>query len=152
MAAPGGSTPSASTVRLQVPSRRDHLALVRLLISGAVAIDRRLPERRVEDLRLAVTEACANAVEAQAAAGVDLPLEIEVRTTADAVTVSVTDHAGGFDPEELAPLPPVTDPNRLGHERGLGLALMRSYVDDVTFHPTGAGTEVRLVVKAVARA
>ena len=48
----------ATVVRLEIPPRRDHLALVRLVVSGALAVDRRVPERRIEDLRLAVTEAC----------------------------------------------------------------------------------------------
>ena len=42
----------------------------------------------------------------------------------------------------------MTDPGRLGHESGLGLALMRSHVDEVTFTATPDGTSVRLVVKA----
>lgn len=137
-----------TTVRLEIPPRRDHLALVRLVVSGAVAIDRRLPERRVEDLRLAVTEACANAVEAQVAAGVLLPLEISIEVGDEAVVVTITDHAGGFDPGELPPLPAATDPGRLGHEHGLGVTLMRSHVDDVRFTPTADGTAVRLTMKA----
>ena len=35
--------PMTSRVRLEIPPRRDHLALVRLLVSGTVAIDRLLP-------------------------------------------------------------------------------------------------------------
>jgi serine/threonine-protein kinase RsbW len=138
----------STQVRLEIPPRRDHLALVRLVVSGAVAIDRRLAERRVEDLRLAVTEACANAVEAQVATGTSRPLEVLIDLRDDIVAVTVTDHAGGFDPEDLPALPPVTDPGRLGHERGLGLALMRAHVDEVQFVATDDGTAVRLVMKA----
>jgi anti-sigma regulatory factor (Ser/Thr protein kinase) len=63
------------------------------------------------------------------------------------VAVTVTDHAGGFDPDDVLPIPSVTDPQRLRHERGLGLPLMRSLVDELTFTPTGDGTVVRLVVR-----
>jgi serine/threonine-protein kinase RsbW len=133
-------------VRLEIPPRSDHLALVRLLLSGTLAIDRPVPERRVEDLRLAVTEACANAIDAHQASGDERPIEIAIESSPGRVAVTVTDHAGGFDPKELAPLPSVTDPGRLRHERGLGMSLMRSHVDDLAFRLTEDGTEVTLVV------
>ena len=138
----------ATVVRLEIPPRRDHLALVRLVVSGALAIDRRVPDRRVEDLRLAVTEACANAVEAQQRLGREGAIRVEVEVDAHAVVVRITDHAGGFDPGDLEPLPSVTDPGRLRHESGLGLSLMRMHTDEVRFTPTGDGTEVSLVVRA----
>ena len=119
----------ASTVRLEIPARRDHLALVRLLVSGAVSIERRLPERRMEDLRLAVTEACANAVDAQQRQGGTAGLVITVQLEDDVVAVTVTDRAGGFELGDVEPLPAATDPQRLTHERGLGISLMRSIVD-----------------------
>lgn len=136
-----------SRVRLEIPPRRDHLALVRLLVSGTVAIDRLLPERRIEDLRLAVTEACANAVDAAQRLGSAAPLVVDVDVDDAAVAVTVTDRAGGFDLGDLDPLPAATDPQRLSHERGLGISLMRSLVDEVQFTTTDDGTAVRLVVR-----
>lgn len=137
----------ASSVRLEVPPRRDHLALVRLVVSGAVAIERTIPERRLEDLRLAVTEACANAVDAQQRRGTAAPLVVTIDLDDDAVAVTVTDRAGGFELTELEPLPAATDPQRLRHERGLGISLMRDLVDEVRFTPTEDGTAVCLVVR-----
>lgn len=136
-----------SVVHLEIPPRRDHLALVRLVLSGAAAIERLVPEARVEDLRLAVSEACANAVDAQLRAGTDVPLGIRIELGGDAVAVTVTDHAGGFEPSEVDPLPLATDPSRLRHERGLGIPLMRDLVDELTFSRVGGGTAVRLVVR-----
>jgi serine/threonine-protein kinase RsbW len=136
-----------SVVVLEIPPRRDHLALVRLVVSGTASIERLVPERRMEDLRLAVSEACANAVDAQLALGAEQPLVVQIEVARDHVAVSVTDHAGGFDPGEVAPAPRPTDPQRLRHERGLGIPLMHSQVDEVTFTPTGDGTTVRLVVR-----
>lgn len=137
-----------SVVRLEIPPRRDHLALVRLVVSGALAIERTVPEGRLEDVRLAVTEACANAIEAQLATGRRDPVHVVIEVGGGGVTVTITDHAGGFDPGDLAPLPPATDPGRLRHERGLGLGLMRDAVDEVRFTPTDDGTAVRLIIHA----
>jgi anti-sigma regulatory factor (Ser/Thr protein kinase) len=60
--------------------------------------------------------------------------------------VIVTDRAGGFELEAVDPIPVPTDPQRLSHERGLGIPLMRSLVDDVAFDPVDGGTAVRLAV------
>lgn len=133
-------------VELEIPPRSDHLALVRLVVQSSASIDRRVPEPRIEDLRLAVSEACANAFDAQEEAGSAAPVRIAIELDEDQVAVTVTDHAGGFDVDELDPIPPVTDPRRLRHERGLGIPLMRSLVDEVTFTRTSDGTAVRLVV------
>ena len=46
-------------------------------------------------------------------------------STGRGVAVTVHDHAGGFAPDEVDPLPDADDPGRLRHERGLGLPLMR---------------------------
>jgi serine/threonine-protein kinase RsbW len=138
-----------SVVVLEIPPRRDHLALVRLVVSGTAAIERLVPERRLEDLRLAVSEACANAVDAQQAAGIDVPLTVQIEVDKAEVAVTVTDHAGGFEPEAVDPIPVATDPQRLRHERGLGIPLMRSLVDHVSFTRVGDGTAVRLVVRGI---
>jgi anti-sigma regulatory factor (Ser/Thr protein kinase) len=139
----------SSVVELVIPPRSDHLALVRIVIEIAASIDRQIPERRIDDLRLAVSEAAANAVDAQLASGREAPVHISIELEEDLVAVTVTDHAGGFDVEDLDPIPPVTDPSRLRHERGLGIPLMRSLVDEITFTRTPDGTAVRLVVRGL---
>jgi anti-sigma regulatory factor (Ser/Thr protein kinase) len=55
-------------VELEIPARPEFLALARLLVAAAVAGDPVFPEDRLDDLRLAVSEACTNAMEAQARA------------------------------------------------------------------------------------
>ncbi|MGQ0831863.1 MAG: ATP-binding protein [Microthrixaceae bacterium] len=138
----------AHHVELEIPPRSDHLAEVRLAVQDAASLDGRVSEQRVDDLRLAVSEACANAFDAHARVGSDAAVHVAIDVGDDAIAVTVTDHAGGFDLDELAPIPPVTDPLRLRHERGLGIPLMRSLVDEVTFTRTADGTAVRLVVHA----
>jgi anti-sigma regulatory factor (Ser/Thr protein kinase) len=144
----------ATTVRLEIPPRRDHLALVRLVVSGTLSIERQMAER-VEDLLLAVTEACANAIQGQQRLGRDDQIQVSIElgvsggmdSGRDEVVVTIVDHAGGFEPGDLSPLPPATDPGRLRHESGLGLTLMRGHVDEVRFTPTVDGTAVQLVVR-----
>lgn len=138
-------------VELEIPARSDYLALVRLVVSASASLLPGLPDRRVDDLRLAVSEACANAVDAQRRHADDAHVLITVELDDDDVAVTITDHAGGFEPDAVNPIPAVEDPGRLSHERGLGIALMRSLTDSVTFSPTGDGTAVRLVVTGAPR-
>lgn len=133
-------------VTLEIPPRSAHLALVRQVVDSTARIGGMLSDRRLDDLRLAVSEACANALDAQREAGSEAPVAVSIELDEDRVTVTVTDHAGGFAVDEVDPIPPATDPRRLGHERGLGIPLMRSLVDEVTFAATADGTTVHLVV------
>ena len=135
-------------VELEIPPRTDHLALVRLVVESSASLGGQISERRIDDLRLAVSEASANALDAQEAAGSEAPVRIRIELDPDTVAVTVTDHAGGFEVADVDPIPPVTDPRRLRHERGLGIPLMRSLVDEVTFTRTSDGTAVRLVVRS----
>ena len=134
------------TIQLSIPPRNDHLALVRRVVSTAALVADELPDRRIDDLSLAVSEACANAIDAQRAIGQLEPVVIEIEVSPGSVAVTVTDHAGGFAPEAVDPLPSVEDPGRLRHEHGLGLPLMRSLSESVRFDRTAKGTAVRIEV------
>jgi anti-sigma regulatory factor (Ser/Thr protein kinase) len=134
-------------IHLSIPPRNDHLALVRRVVSTAASAADGLPDRRIDDLSLAVSEACANAIDAQRAIGELSPVAIEIELGEGAVAVTVIDHAGGFSPDAVDPLPSVEDPGRLRHEHGLGLPLIRSLSQSVSFARTGDGTAVRIEVR-----
>ncbi len=133
-------------IHLEIPPRSDYLALVRRVVATAASVDHVLPDRRIDDLSLAVSEACANAIDAQRSSGSVEPVAVAIELGEQAVAVTITDHAGGFSPDEVDPLPAADDPGRLRHERGLGLPLMRSLAEAVTFTATADGTAVRIEV------
>ena len=140
-------------VELEVPARPDYLALARLIVAAAAANESSaVSEDRIDDLRLAVSEACTNAIEAQQRAtkqtGREANILIRCRVAEGVVEVEIHDHGVGFDPTGLAAHPPVTDPARLDHERGLGIPLIRLLTDEVDFEPSSDGTVVRMVIYA----
>lgn len=138
---------SEEVVELRVPARAEHLALVRLVVTSLAESAARLGGGRLDDLRLAVSEACANAVEAYGRLGrPGAPITLRLRARPGTIEVEIGDEAGGFDPDELVPHPPVEAPERLHHERGLGVPLMRTLADEVEFRSEGGGTVVRLVL------
>lgn len=133
-------------VELEVPARTDYLALIRLVISAAATLRPELPESRLDDLRLAVSEACANAIDAHETVYDERPIRVRCELQDDRVDITVEDNGGGFDPGGLGDLPAAHDPRRLRHERGLGIPLMRVLTDGVEFGVTEQGTTVRLTI------
>jgi anti-sigma regulatory factor (Ser/Thr protein kinase) len=138
---------AGEVIELEIPARAEFVALARLVVSALAASDSNLADERIDDLKLAVSEACTNAIEAHSAAGSDERVLVRCRTGEDSLEVCVEDRGDGFDPAGLPDHPPVTDPDRLKFERGLGIPLIRALVDEVEFSPTAQGTAVRLVMR-----
>jgi serine/threonine-protein kinase RsbW len=148
-------------VHLRVPAQPEYLALVRMVIAGTARIDPLLDDERVDDLRVIVSEACTNAIEALRVraqdqgvdpAKLDSTIVIECHLSSSQVEVVIADEGGGFDPDGLDTLPAVTDPSRLRIERGLGIPLIRALSDEAEITSGPDGTRVRVVLHAEAPA
>lgn len=133
-----------ATVRLTMPAKAEYLILARLALAG-IAHEVRMSETTLADLKLAVTEACGNAVRHAYAAdrGVvrvvfDLdPEEIEIR---------VEDDGGGVAARADASVPDDEDDEDAMAESGMGLAIIRAIMDEFDVEPRseGPGTLVRM--------
>jgi serine/threonine-protein kinase RsbW len=134
------------SLELVVPARPEYIAMVRLVVSSLAIARRNLADQRIDDIKLAVSEACTNAIEAHAEAGVDEPVTVRAVEGNERIEILIIDHGHGFDPDELLTHPAPTDPDRLNFERGLGIPLIRTLVDNVEFVSTPAGTTVRMVI------
>lgn len=139
--------PAPEVVELELPARAEVVSVARLVIGAIVATEPLFDEERGADLRLAVSEACTNAIQAQMASAGPAPddeLPIVMRCTVNdgSIDVAITDHGGGFDPASLTPHPEVTDPARLEHEGGLGIPLIRMLSDGLEFVRHDDGTTV----------
>lgn len=134
-------------IRLEIPPRLDYLAVVRLVVASAAALDPPLPEARLDDLRLAVTEACSNAIKAHRPEAATEPVIVSCRLDGDRFVVSIRDRGPGFDPDDLRRLPDPTDPSRLDHESGLGVPLIRALTDECSFEATDGGTLVSMTLR-----
>ena len=134
---PEVQVPHAETVELRMDARPENLVLARLALGG-VAARTPLTGDVVADLKLAVTEACTNAIE-HAYAGNPGANEIVVRFALDddALSVEVQDWGVGFDTEVE---PPRDD--ELRDRAGVGLMLIRSLTDELAIESGGAGTTI----------
>ncbi|MGH9155571.1 MAG: ATP-binding protein [Acidimicrobiales bacterium] len=137
---------AAPAIELQFPARPEYIGLARLVVSSLASSRRRLADDRIHDLKLAVSEACTNAIEIHAGFDIDECVRLRWAESADRLEVAVEDRGPGFDPAALPQHPPVTDPERLNFERGLGIPLIRTLVDQVDFAHGSGVTSVRMVM------
>jgi serine/threonine-protein kinase RsbW len=146
MIAPHSADPKTEMVQLIIPCRPEYVGVARLAVLGIAS---RMPFSydEVEDVRLAVGEACTHAVER---AGVK-PATIRIISTLDAhaLTIEVKDDVAEVDaaaPSEEARLLEEAGVD----QEGLGALLMEILVDEVKIETTPAGTSVLLTKYAPA--
>lgn len=130
----------------EIPARPEYLSLVRSLVVEAAESDTKLSRERVEDFKVAVSEATTNAIEAHARACRDESIRIRCTVSDDRLEFHVTDRGYGFYPDQIQVLPEPDDPSRLNYERGLGIYLMRILSDKVDIRSGPDGTEVCLAI------
>lgn len=137
---------SAELIELVLPPRAEAVALARLVVGAVASIEPTFDDERGADLRLAVSEACTNAIQAQLARSGDgeeaRSILVRCELEKDCLRLTVEDGGGGFDPTSLPVHPEVTDPARLEVEGGLGIPLIRLLSDKVEFRSTADGTSV----------
>jgi serine/threonine-protein kinase RsbW len=115
------------TVRLTIPAKAEYIGLGRLAMSGLARLHPGpLPDEVVADLKLALTEACTNAVR-HAYDGGDGIVEITYELQPDRLIVEVADDGEGFD---LEPGRAAAGDDELV-EGGLGIAIIRAIADEV---------------------
>jgi serine/threonine-protein kinase RsbW len=126
-------------VHLSFPAKPDYLLLARLALAG---VARTLPAEDdvVADLKLAVTEACGNAVRhAYGDAPGDVFVSYVVRD--DALEIVVEDQGRGLE-GETGPAGAVAAPA----DGGMGMAIIKSIVDELAIDAgaDGRGTVIRM--------
>ena len=102
-------------VRLEIPARADYLGLARQVVAAAAAVEPTFRDERIDDLRIAVSEATTNAIEAHADLDRDERIVIRCNLGDDCIVVEVMDRGSGFDPDEVEAMPDAEDPARLQH-------------------------------------
>jgi len=119
-------------MELALAARAENIAIVRHALGGlgeAYAVT----DQKLADIRLAVTEACANVVVHAYPDGSSGPMEVLAHYGTDELTVVVRDRGCGIRPRSDTP------------GLGLGLSMMAALAKSVQLgHDGEAGTEVRM--------
>lgn len=126
-------------LELTFPAHARYLVLARLSIAGIAPVAG-LGADDLADLKLAVTEACANVVRHAYPADAQGEVRLRIDVEQGRVLIEVSDTGCGMDAARVEGW----DPSEL-REQGMGLSIVRSVVDDVEIEsPPGGGTVVRL--------
>lgn len=129
--------PTSVHVVLRLPRLPRTIAFVRDIVRDALTLVN-TPDDVIGDIRIAVSEACGNAVEHAAGAA---DYEVTVDVNADRFTATVTDQGEGLT--EDASCAEMPGPEAL---RGRGMPIMRALADEVVFTiQPGVGTTVQLI-------
>jgi serine/threonine-protein kinase RsbW len=107
-----------SDVRLTLPARPENVAVVRHVL-GAFAEALQLPDTVVEDMRLAVTEACTNVVRHAYPGSDPGPIDVVISPNDEGMEIIVSDEGRGMGPS----------PDKQGP--GLGLPLIAALAHSV---------------------
>lgn len=127
-------------VELSIPARTAYVGVVRLAV-GALARAVQLDEELVEDLRIAVSEACTNAVLSHERLGVEAPVTVTWREEPDRLLVEISDEGAVYDPEDLD----ADDTQTL--RLSMSVAMLRSLMVGCEISPrAGAGMSTRFIV------
>lgn len=113
---------TSSIVELRIPPKAEWAAVARLTVAAiASRLDFSLDE--IDDVKLAVAEACTHAI--QRSTG-DHPIELVFEAQTDSIVVTVRDSSTSAHLESV-------EADIDGHTGGLGLFIIRSLMDDVDF-------------------
>jgi serine/threonine-protein kinase RsbW len=141
-----GLTTTGELVRLEVPALPAFVGVARSVVAAVASALDGIDEDRLEDLRVAVSEAVTNAVEAHRRDAVEDRVSVTCRSDGAELHVLIEDSGSGFDVSDV-PAAPGPDAPPTASERGWGIQLIQALVDDVTFEQTESGTSVDLVVR-----
>jgi serine/threonine-protein kinase RsbW len=147
----GGVVPglnrTGELVRLEIPAQPAFVGVARSVVAAVAGAVDGIDDDRLEDLRVAVSEACTNAVEAHRRESLDDRVVIRCTLSDQQLDICIEDSGSGFDVDAVPAAPGPDAPPSASSERGWGIQLIQALVDDVTFRQTGEGTAVDLVVR-----
>jgi serine/threonine-protein kinase RsbW len=110
--------------------------------------DRKVPDRDVFCIKLALEEALVNAIKHGNQFDRSKKVYVSYRLLADRFEVAISDDGPGFDPSDV---PDPTAVENLERPCGRGLMLMRHYMSEVAYNPRGNGVTMSRVFRANGR-
>jgi len=133
-------------VKLTIPAHADYVDLVRLTLYG-LANKIGFSYEEIEDMKVAVSEACNNAVLYAYGDGSEGNVDIVFTIGEREIGVIIRDHGTSFDTDQKANRPDAWHDKALEEVQsgGLGFYLMQALMDEVeVISLEGRGTEVRM--------
>jgi Anti-sigma regulatory factor (Ser/Thr protein kinase) len=129
----------SDVLKFSIPGKPEYVGMVRLAVSS-LANCAGFDIEAVEDIKVAVSEACNNVVCHGIPDQVEC-YEVACEMGTDKIIISVVDHAGGYDTTKYQ-RPKMGAPR----EGGLGIYIIKALMDEVDiFSEMGNGTRIQMV-------
>ena len=101
--------------------------------------DINLPDEKLANIFLAVTEATTNAIIHANKCDTNKKVTIDAYVENSTLIIKIKDEGEGFEPGNI---PDPTEPENLLKDSGRGIYLMRVYIDDMQYNRTPSGMEL----------
>lgn len=126
---------TCETIKMEIPANPDYVSILRLTTSG-IANKLGFSMDDIEDMKVAVSEACTNAVKHSE----DNKVNITFNLLENGIEVEIQDNGKGYDVDSIA-VPDLSNPK----ESGLGLFIIEALMDDVKIESKGnQGTTIKM--------
>lgn len=123
-------------VKMALPCKGEYVGVVRLTIS-AIANRMGFNVEEIEDIKVAVSEGCTNAIKHSQ----DEIFDLDIRVYNNKLEIIIKDSGKGFEVEKI-PQPDLENPK----ENGLGLFIIKTLMDEVSLDSkVGEGSQLTMV-------
>ena len=124
---------------ISVPSKPEYVSVVRLTAS-AIANRTGFNIEQIEDIKVAIAEACTNVIK-HGKCNMNDNYQIEFLLDEEKMTIRIEDHGNGFCSNDVSE-PDLTNPK----EGGLGIFIIQTLMDDVKISTeVGKGTSIQMI-------
>lgn len=128
------------TLYISVPSKPEYVSVVRLTAS-AIASRIGFNIEEIEDIKVAVAEACTNSIKHGLCFDESRNFDIHFSIEAHQMSIDITDHGSGFCSNKIED-PDLNSPK----EGGLGIFIIKSLMDEVeVISNIGKGTTIKMI-------
>lgn len=126
---------ACETINMEITTNPDYVSIIRLTASG-IANKMGFPIDDIEDIKVAVSEACTNAIKHSK----DDVFNIVFNILDNAINIEIQDNGKGYDVSSIS-TPDLENPK----ESGLGLFIIKTLMDDVDIESEhNQGTKIKM--------
>lgn len=123
------------TIKMEIPANPDYVSILRLTTSG-IANKLGFSMDDIEDMKVAVSEACTNAVKHSE----DNKVNIRFNLLENGIEIEIKDNGKGYDVNSIG-APDLSTPK----ESGLGIFIIQTLMDEVNIESKGnQGTTIKM--------